>query len=282
MKRRDSIRIIPLSLAGAFGLAGSALGQPGSAMRPGMPHPRRPDMAGGGMGLYRQYARKVRERLEWIRLHQAENMLEAAHVIARTVKAGGTCWSVWDTGHSSANDQFPGRNGEPEFMKNGFDAAKAAKGDFLLANRYLGPYEVLVEKDIFVVGGPAPWGGDAAMRERLVENVRKSSLRPYSKIWIETNITTLDADVYLPGEPAPMGPFSGILGMVEYWMILADACRILSREGWTGTVKGDEPALGEKTAWTDLNGPLMDNYFDAVMDAIDMIGAEMGDIRTIA
>ncbi len=282
MKRRDSIRIIPLSLAGAFGLAGSALGQPGSAMRPGMPHPRRPDMAGGGMGLYRQYARKVRERLEWIRLHQAENMLEAAHVIARTVKAGGTCWSVWDTGHSTANDQFPGRNGEPEFMKNGFDAAKAAKGDFLLANRYLGPYEVLVEKDIFVVGGPAPWGGDAAMRERLVENVRKSSLRPYSKIWIETNITTLDADVYLPGEPAPMGPFSGILGMVEYWMILADACRILSREGWTGTVKGDEPALGEKTAWTDLNGPLMDNYFDAVMDAIDMIGAEMGDIRTIA
>jgi uncharacterized phosphosugar-binding protein len=248
-----------------------------------MMNSRRPEPGmGPGLGLYPQYARKVRERLDWIRRTQSENLLEAAYAIARTVKAGGQCWSVWDTGHSTSNDQFPGRNGEPEFMLNRFDANQAKKGDLLLANRYLGPYDVLTEKEIFVVGGPAPWGGDARMSELLTDAVGKSRLRPYAKVWIETNITTLDADVYMPGEPAPIGPFSGIFGMVEYWMILADACRILAREGFSGKVKGDEPPLGEKTAWATLDEPLMDEYFDTVMMQIEMIGAEMGDIRRIA
>jgi uncharacterized phosphosugar-binding protein len=284
MNRRDSFRIIPLSLAGSVGLARRVLAQPGPLTDPRMMNPRRPEpeVHGPGLGFYPQYARKVRDRLDWIRKTQSENLLEASYAIARTVKGGGRCWSVWDTGHSTANDQFPGRNGEPEFMANGFDPNKAAKSDLLLANRYLGPYDVLTAKDIFVIGGPAPWGGDAQMKDFLTDDVRKSSLRPYAKIWIETNITSIDADVYMPGEPAPIGPFSGIFGIVEYWMILADACRILSREGWTGKVKGDDPPLDEKTAWTNLNEPLMDEYFDTVMGQIEMIGAEMGDIRRIA
>lgn len=285
MKRRDTLCLLPFSLAGAVGLARNALAQqpkPMTASGPSAPMNSVP-----GLGLYAQYSRKVKEKLTWIRRTQSENLLEASHAIARTIKSGNSCWSVWDTGHSTQNDQFPGRNGEPEFMHNDFSPETAKKGDLLLANRFLGPYDELVNKDIFVVGGPAPWGGDAQQRELLVPNVRKTSLRPYSKIWIETNISTLDAEINLPGEPAPFGPFSGILGMLEYWMILADSCRILSREGYKGTVKGDEPPLGEpkegdKISWVNSEEPLMSGYFDTCMQQIDLIGSDMGDIKKMA
>jgi hypothetical protein len=70
--------------------------------------------------------------------------------------------------------------------------------------------------------------------------------------------------------------------MVTFWMMQADACRILSREGVSMPVQGDEPALSSNTAWADLNAPLMDDYFDTIMNQIEMIGAEYGDIRRIA
>jgi uncharacterized phosphosugar-binding protein len=287
MKRREAACMIPLSLAGVAGMVAEAFGQPpmerrGPGMGPGMRQGMPGMMQKPGMGFYSQYSWKVREKLAWIRKTQSENLLEASYAVARTVKNGGQCWSVWDTGHSTQNDQFPGRNGEPEIISNDFNAQKANKGDLLLANRYLGPYEVLTEKDIFVIGGPAPWGGDAKGFELLTPEVQKSKLRPYSKIWIETNITTLDGEVYLPGEPAPIGPFSGILGMVEYWMILADACRLLSADGYKGKVKGDEPPLNEKARWVKQSEPLMENYYNSVMQQIEMIGAEMGDIKKIA
>jgi len=237
---------------------------------------------GPGLGLYAQYSQKVKGKLAWIRKTQSENLLETSSAIARTIRNGGQCWSVWDTGHSTENDQFPGRNGEPEIIFNDFNPQKAQKGDLLLANRFLGPYEVLTEKDIFVVGGPAPWGGYVKGAELLTTEIQKYKLRPYSKIWIETNITSIDGEVYMIGEPAPIGPFSGILGMVEYWMILADACRVLSTNGYKGKVKGDEPPLTEKAGWIKQSEPLMDNYYDTVMQQVEMIGGEMGDIRKIA
>ncbi|MHB9027413.1 MAG: phosphoheptose isomerase family protein, partial [Candidatus Latescibacterota bacterium] len=190
--------------------------------------------------------------------------------------------SMWDTGHSTQNDQYPDRNGEPVIIDPGWNANAAQKGDLLLASRWGGPYEVVAEKDIFVIGGPAPWGGDAIGQEKLTENVQKSKIRPHAKIWIETNITTMGPEVYIPGEPAPFGAISGILGMVQYWMMLADACRILSREGYKGQVEGDEPKLTEKAPWVNTGQPLMGGYFQTVMDQIEMVKGEMGDIRRAA
>ncbi|MFA6471864.1 MAG: hypothetical protein WCU00_07470 [Candidatus Latescibacterota bacterium] len=287
MKRREAVRLIPLSLAGAAGIAKEvlgqqSLGQKGPVAGQGTLGMNAPGGMQQGCGLYAQYSQKVKIKLDWIRKTQSENLLEASYAVARTVRNGGQCWSVWDTGHSTQNDQFPGRNGEPEIIFNDFNPQKAKKGDLLLANRFSGQYEVLTEKDIFVISGPAPWGGDVKGAELLVPDVEKRRLRPYSKIWIETNITSVDGEVYMPGEPAPIGPFSGILGMVEYWMILADACRVLAADGYTGKVKGDEPALGEKTAWVNQSEPLMDNYYKTVMQQIEMIGGEIGDIRKIA
>jgi hypothetical protein len=283
MNRRKSIWLMPLSLAGVSALVRNASGQPGPSKGPAVTAGSPTAAKEAATGLYALYSLKVRERLEWIRATQAFNLLESASAIARTVKRGGQCWSVWDTGHSTSNDQFPGRNGQPEFMQDTFTAAKTNTSDLLLANRYLGPYDVLTEKAMFVIGGPAPWGADARLAELLTDDNRKFSLRPYAKIWIETNITTLDGDVFMPGEPAPIGAFSGIFGMVQYWMMLADACRVLSMEGFQqGTVKGDDPVLGEKAAWTNLDQPLMGSYFDTVMGQIGMIEAEMGDIRRIA
>jgi len=285
MDRRDTLRLLPLSVAGAAALAGNAIAQ--QAPRPGQgpkPTPKIPNAArpGQALNLFEQYAGVVRNKLNWIRNTQSENLLEASYAIARTVLRGNKCWSMWDTGHSTQNDQFPDRNGEPVIIDSGWNANEAKKGDLLLASRWSGPYEVVAEKDIFVIGGPAPWGGDAKGQELLLENVQMSKIRPHAKIWIETNITTMGPEVYIPGEPAPFGAISGILGMVQYWMMLADACRILSREGYKGQVEGDEPKLSEKASWINTSQPLMGGYFKSVMDQIEMIRGEMGEIRKAA
>jgi uncharacterized phosphosugar-binding protein len=269
MNRRDTLRMLPLTIAGTAGLTGKADAQ----------QPSRP---GEGLNLYEQYSGVVRKRLNWIRNNQSENLLEASYAIARTVLKGNKCWSMWDTGHSTQNDQFPDRNGEPVIIDSGWNANAAQKGDLLLANRWRGPYDVVKEKDIFVIGGPAPVGGDALGQEKLEPVTQRAKIRPHSRIWIETNITTMGPEVYLPGEPAPFGAVSGILGMVQYWMMLADACRILSREGYKGQVEGDEPKLTEKAPWMNSGQPLMGQYFDTVMDQIEMVKGEMGEIRKAA
>ena len=70
---------------------------------------------------------------------------------------------------------------------------------------------------------------------------------------------------------------------MTFWMMQADACRILARDGIKMSVYGDEPELsGGNIEWADLNAPLMDDYFDVVMNQIEMIGAEYGNICEIA
>jgi len=82
--------------------------------------------------------------------------------------------------------------------------------------------------------------------------------------------------------PAPIGPVSGILGMTTFWMMMADTCRILARRGLSVPVRGNEPVLTENVQRTGLHDPLMDDYFEQVLLQIEMIGAELGDIRRIA
>jgi uncharacterized phosphosugar-binding protein len=280
MKRRDAIRVFPLSLAGIAGMTQQIFGKEifSKKQRSGLHEP-----------LAIQYSKKVRERLTWIHENQTENLMEAAYAIARTVENGGQCYQVsWDAGHTEA-DSWPERNGEPEIFSTNFDIKKAKKGDLLLTSGQTPYTEEIGKKGIFLIGCPSPWSGDARYPELLRDDIRKLTLRPYADIFIENNATTLGGVVYVDGMPAPIGPVSGIVGKTTIWMMLADACRILARKGISRPVKGDEPNLKGDTldyrtfsGWVNLNDPLMDDYFNEVMKQLELVFAELGTIRKIA
>ena len=264
---------MPLSCAA---LAGTALAEPFKPM------PGKFQKNAGKLHIGLDYIKRVQGMLKKIRLTQSENLLEASYAIARTVKNGGTCWCSWDMGHNTAFDMMPNRHGDPGIFTIGYDAAKSRDGDLFLASIWGGPHEDLEKKDILVIGGPAPWGMDARRADLIVRDSAKKRLRPYSDIWIETNISTLGAIMDIPGSPAPCGPLSGIIGMVTFWMMQADACRILARDGHSMNVMGDEPELGDNAPYANLDQPLLDDYFDDIMRQMDMIGSEYGSIREIA
>ncbi len=280
MKRRDAIRMVPLSMAGLAAAARRVSGQePDWGKR--WPEGREP--------LAVEYSRKVRERLAWIRENQTENLMEAAYAIAQTVEAGGQCYQVsWDAGHTEA-DSWPGRNGEPEILSTRFDPNKAKKGDLLITSGQTPQTAELKQKGVCIVGCTSPWSGDARHAELLRDEVKLLTLRPYADIYIENQATTLGGVVTVPGMPAPVGPVSGITGKTTLWMMLADASRILARKGIKRPVRGDEPEVTGKTVdyksfteWADLRKPLMDDYYLAVMNQLEMVFAEYGAIRKIA
>ena len=281
MKRRNALSLIPLTVAGITTHAMKALSQ-GTPSEDYMVQYSFSSLE----PLFVMYLQKVREMLTWIRNTQSHNMLEAAYMIARTKMKGGTCWCMWDMGHGHNIDiRFPGRNGLPEIFNDGYDPQKAQDGDLFLANINLrNIVSDLDKKDIFVIGGPVPWGMDAKGGELIEHESAKVRIRPYSRIWIETNITTHGAVMQIPGINAPVGPVSSIIGMVTFWMMVADACRILAREGKSVPVKGDEPVINWKknNSSIDMCNPLMDDYFDTVMSQIEQISAELGSIREIA
>ncbi|MHB9031221.1 MAG: hypothetical protein ACYC9O_20835, partial [Candidatus Latescibacterota bacterium] len=95
MDRRDTLRLLPLSVAGAAGLAGKAIAQQSPRTGQGPMHiPNSPNAGRSGLGLYEQYSGTVRDKLNWIRNNQSENLLEASYAIARTVLRGNKCWSM--------------------------------------------------------------------------------------------------------------------------------------------------------------------------------------------
>jgi hypothetical protein len=96
------------------------------------------------------------------------------------------------------------------------------------------------------------------------------------------DVDIIGAQVRIPGSYAPHGPESGPLCGTIFWMMLADACRLLAREGKPVKVKGDEPPLDAKTPRVSLDAPLLGGYFDEVMRELDMIGMELGNIRKMA
>ena len=280
MKRRDAIRLFPISLAGVAGMARQVVGGEMDTEK---------EREDNDEPLALQYSKKVRERLSWIHENSTENLMEAAYTIARTVENGGQCYQVgWDAGHTEA-DSWPGRNGEPEIFSTSFDIKKAKKDDLLLTSGQTPYTEELGGKGIFLIGCPSPWSGDARYPELLRDDVKKLTLRPYADIFIENNATTLGGLVFVKGMPAPIGPVSGLVGKTTIWMMLADACRILARKGISRPVKGDEPKLKGDTVdyrtfpgWVKLNEPLMDDYFREVMKQLEFVFAELGTIRKIA
>ena len=278
MRRRDALKMIPLT-----GAAMAGIGTTGMAMETDAV------VAKAGEPLALQYLALVKERLEWIRETQSEDLMEGAYAIARTVENGGNCWQEWDSGHTNT-DLYPGRNGEPEIFTRGYNPDKVKDGDLFLTRSIRPNYEAdLKNKDVFVIGAPSPWSGDALRPELTRDEVRHFQLWPYADVWIDTQATTWGGLLQVPGMTAPVGPITGVDGPVMLWMMLADACRILARRGISLPVKGDEPTVtGERVDWTSfsgwasLNDPLMDNYYDEVMYQISVIGSEMGTIRQIA
>jgi hypothetical protein len=274
MKRRDLFRLVPFTIPSLFLSSYSSYSQ--ERLLP-------PENPWEPLAL--KYTRRVREMLTHVRDTQSDKILEAAYAIARTVEKGNRCWCCWDLGHTNNSDIFPGRNGEPELVTAGYDAKQVRDGDLVLANFPwpAGYMDDLSKKDLFVVGGPCPWGGDIPnAAEYITPEIQRLKIRPFADIWIETDVDFLGAQVKIPGSPAPLGPESGPLNGTIFWMMMADACRILSRDGKPVKVKGDEPKLTEKTPRVSLNEPLMDDFFNNVMMQLEMIQMEMGDIRKMA
>ena len=264
------------SLLGGIGLsANQAFG--------GKRHKPHPPFDGKPSGM--SYINKIKDMLMWTRHTQSENILEASYAVARTIEKGETCWSYWDHGHTHNADAFPDRDGNPDLITIGYDAQKSKKGDIVMMNYpfSMDLYHDIAQKDLFVIGGPSPVSGDCIKAEDNIPSVREFRVRPLADIWIETQITSIGALVKIPGSPAPLGPASGPVNLTLWWMIVADACRILSLKGKKINVNGDEPELaGDKAPWIDLNNPLMDDYFDTVLRQMEMLGSEIGDMRKMA
>ncbi|MCE5249438.1 hypothetical protein LLG96_04375 [bacterium] len=265
MKRRDAISLVPLSAAGMLGLSIPDA----SAVEDSKP-------------LSLRYFDRVKEMLEHIRSTESDNLLEAAYHIAGTYKKGGKCYSLWDLGHSTMEDIFENRPGNPDIFTSGYPADKAQNGDLLLANVFGQPFEDPRARGVFVIGGPAPWCGETPDAHLLSDFHQKLRIRPYSDLWIDTHISTLGAIMWLPGAKYPMGAVSGVLGMTTFWMMIADAVRILAADDVYVNVMGDEPDLDDKARYTSLNEPLGERYFDEMISQINRIEAELGSVEKIA
>jgi uncharacterized phosphosugar-binding protein len=229
-----------------------------------------------------QYLRKVREILKEIAATESDNLLEASYHIAATVKNGGKCYTTWDVGHSISEDMYPDRPGDPEIFITGYPEDKVKKGDLLLGGIIARKIDDPRKKGVYVVGSPVPWCGDTPDAYLLSEQHQQYKIRPFSDLWIETYSTTYGPIIWLPGAHYPMGAVSGVVGMVTYWMMIADAVRILAAEGITVKVKGDEPKLTEKAKYSSLNKPLAEDYFNEVMDQFNQIESEIGTSDKIA
>ena len=280
MLRRDTFKLLPLSVFSLALSAGRVFGETSTVERPGTEEK-------GPLAV--RYIDRVLKMLRRIRETQSSNLLEGAYAIARTVENGGQCWSNWDMGHNYEYDLYTDRNGEPEIFKVGYDEKTSKPGDLFLVSLYGGKWDDILAKKLFVIGGPAPHMADNIGDEELRDEVKTWVTRPYSNLWIETFVTRQGAIMEIPGSEVKAGPVSGILGMTTFWMMMSDACRILARDSHPVKVKGDEPVLKndpvpdwDVNARVSLDDTLMDNYFDILTSQIARIPGELGEIRRAA
>lgn len=262
MKRRDAVKTIPLSIAGIMGLPGIIAS-----------YSKKP------LGL--QYTSKVRDLLEKIKFTQSEEMLEASYRIASTVKNNRNCYFNWDLGHSNDYDVWPDRPGHTDLMEYGIPE-DVQKGDLLLCNSYQPNLEELHTKGAFLIGGPRPWGGDNIGTELLMPEYQKMKIRPIADFWIEVYATSYGAIINVPGEIAPMGPVSGVVGMMTFWMMISDAARLLAADRITFNVFGDEPELKRDAVNVDMNCPLGDVYYDIAVSQQKDIDLQFDTVNGIA
>lgn len=262
MKRRDIIKMIPFSIAGILELPGIAA-------------------ANRKIPLGLQYTCKVRDILAKIKSTQSEEILEASHRIANTIKNGRKCYVDWDIGHSNQYDLWPDRPGHTDILQYGIPK-DVEKGDLLLCNSYNPNLEKLHKKGAFLIGGPRPWGGDNIGNELLKPEFQKMKISPYADMWIELYATSYGAITNVPGETAPMGPVSGVVGMMTLWMMVSDAARLLASDSIPFTVFGDEPNLKKGTVNVDINRPLGDVYYDTAVNQQKAIDEQFDTVNRIA
>ena len=262
MKRRDAVKMIPLSIAGIMGLPGLVSS---SSKKP--------------LGL--EYLSKVRCLLEKIKSTQSEEMMEASYRIANTIKNGGKCYLNWDIGHSNQYDLWPDRPGNTDILQYGIPE-EVNKGDLLLCNSYNQNLEKHHNQDAFLIGGPRPWGGDNIGYELLKPEYHKMKIRPFADLWIELYSTSHGAIIDVPGEIAPIGPVSGVVGMMTLWMMVSDASRLLAADNISFTVFGDEPNLKKSAVNVDMNRPLGDVYYDIAINQQKAIDVQFDTVDRIA
>ncbi|MFA6473175.1 MAG: hypothetical protein WCU00_14180, partial [Candidatus Latescibacterota bacterium] len=116
----------------------------------------------------------------------------------------------------------------------------------------------------------------------IVPEIRTLKVRPFADLWIELYETAYGAVVNVPGSPYPMGPSSGGSGVMTYWMIIADAARLLARSGKSFTVYGDEPSLNPDAAQVNLNNPLGELYYEKAIAQQRTVDNEIDRIGRIA
>ncbi len=275
MKRRTALTSLPLAAAGLAGAKSTAA--TGSESRP----------------LCLRYLDTTAELLERIRDTQSDTLLEAAHLTAGAHRNGNTCWRQWGMGHSTEFDLPPDRHGDPGIFVPGVPGDRGKKGDILLLSELGTAIDDPRKQGVTVIGAPTCWAGETSNPEWLSEKTRDIKYRQFCDLWIETGLTTLDAVIELPGEPYPMGPVSGALGLATYWMMNADAVRILARGGSFVKVRGDGPTIaemppGEKgyeylySGYAPMNKPLGRVYCDEAIRQIRSIESEFGAVSRIA
>ncbi|MFC1607976.1 hypothetical protein ACFL47_08400 [Candidatus Latescibacterota bacterium] len=236
-----------------------------------------------GESLPHRYLGNVKRTLEKIRSTELDNLLEASHRIATTVKSGGTCYSSWDVGHSLNEDMFEGRHGDPGLFTFGYPEDTAKSGDLLLGSLVGELKGDPRDKGVFVIGGPAPWCAETIDADKLLSDAHKRrQIRKYSDLWIDTYCPTHGSYIWLPGAQYPAGAVSSVLGMITFWMMTADAVRILAKDGVKVTVKGDGPDLGSNVVYESLHSPLAEKYLAEAIEQINRIEAEMGTVNAIA
>ena len=267
MNRRNALTLFPLSLAGIGAFAGKAC-------------------AKNKTPLALQFTARMREQLDRIKSTQSEELLEASYRVADTVKSGHKCYISWDMGHRTTYDIWPDRPGDTDIFVKDLPA-KAEKGDLIITNaaaseELLNRLRRFHEQGVFIIGGPRSWGGDCIGSELIIPEIRNLKVSAISDLWIELYETAYGAVVNVPGSPYPMGPSSGGSGVMTYWMITADAARLLSRSGNSFTVYGDEPALNAHVAQVNLNRPLGGLYYENAIAQQKTIESEMDRIGRIA
>ena len=267
MERRHALKLIPLSLAGIAASGGRA-----------QAHDKTP--------LALQFTARMREQLDRIKSTQSEVLLETSYRVAETIKNGHKCYISWDMGHRTTYDIWPDRPGDTDIFVKDFPE-KAEKGDLIITNaaaseELIAKLRKFHEQGVFIIGGPRSWGGDCIGSELIVPEIRKLKVRPLADLWIELYETAYGAVVNVPGSPFPMGPSSGGSGVMTYWMITANAARLLARSGTSFTVSGDEPSSSAPANLADVNLPLGDLYYEKAVAQQRTIDSERDSIGRIA
>ncbi len=267
MKRRDALRILPLAATGAAMMSGK------TAAAPAGEQPEKISL---------RYLRSVRDIIREIQVTESDNLLEASRHIARTYKNGGKCYTTWDVGHCHNEDMYPDRPGDTDIFTIGYPEDQAKKGDLLLGGIIAKKLEDPRRKGVFLIGSPVPWCGDTPDAHLLSEQHRQYTIRAVSDLWVETYSTTWGPIIWLPGAEYPMGAVSGAIGMTTFWVMTADAVRMLAAEGIAVKVKGDEPKLPDTVKRVSLTKPLGEEYFAEVLRQLELIEGELGSAETVA